>query len=124
MGWSPGSSRPCCCTGTYCAATPPLRTGGSDAPPSATSSAGTCWTSGRAAKPPKCIQGTAMHGDTGFPRADVEDDFLRARRHQVLARLANRLRREPDDVNLILPFDEVVAALGSEEHTSALQSQS
>ena len=53
-----------------------------------------------------------MHGDTGFPRADVEDDFLRARRHQVLARLANRLRREPDDVNLILPFDEVVAALG------------
>jgi hypothetical protein len=50
--------------------------------------------------------------DTGFPRADVENDFLRARRHQVLARLAQRLRREPDDVNLILPFDEVVAALG------------
>jgi hypothetical protein len=51
-------------------------------------------------------------GDTGFPRADVENDFLRARRRQVLARLAARLRREPDDVNLILPFDEVVAALG------------
>jgi len=50
--------------------------------------------------------------DTGFPRADVENDFLRARRHQVLARLARRLRREPDDVNVILPFDEVVAALG------------
>jgi hypothetical protein len=50
--------------------------------------------------------------DTGFPRADVENDFLRARRRQVLARLAGRLRREPDDVNLILPFDEVVAALG------------
>jgi hypothetical protein len=30
----------------------------------------------------------------------------------VLARLAHRLRREPDDVNLILPFDDVVAALG------------
>jgi hypothetical protein len=30
----------------------------------------------------------------------------------VLARLVQRLRREPDDVNLILPFDEVVAALG------------
>jgi hypothetical protein len=50
--------------------------------------------------------------DTGFPRSDVENDFLRARRRQVLARLAHRLRREPDDVNLILPFDEVVAALG------------
>jgi hypothetical protein len=50
--------------------------------------------------------------ETGFPRADVADDFLRARRRQVLARLAQRLRRGPDDVNLILPFDEVVAALG------------
>jgi hypothetical protein len=53
-----------------------------------------------------------MPADTGFPRADVENDFQRARRRQVLARLAHRLRREPDDVNLILPFDEVVAALG------------
>ncbi len=53
-----------------------------------------------------------MPADTGFPRADVENDFLRARRRQVLARLVRRLRREPDDVNLILPFDEVVAALG------------
>ena len=50
--------------------------------------------------------------DTGFPRADVENDFERARRRQVRARLGQRLRREPDDVNLILPFDEVVAALG------------
>src|SRR4051794_38820177 len=55
-----------------------------------------------------------MRADTGFPRADIENDFLRARRHQVLARLAHRLRREPDDVNLILPFDEVIAALGME----------
>lgn len=53
-----------------------------------------------------------MPPDTGFPRADVENDFLRARRRQVLARLVARLRREPDDVNLILPFDEVIAALG------------
>jgi hypothetical protein len=53
-----------------------------------------------------------MPADTGFPRADVENDFLRARRRQTMARLAQRLRREPDDVNLILPFDEVVAALG------------
>jgi hypothetical protein len=50
--------------------------------------------------------------DTGFPRSDVENDFLRARRTQVLARLAQRLRREPDDVNVFLPFGEVVAALG------------
>jgi hypothetical protein len=53
-----------------------------------------------------------MPAETGFPRADVENDFLRIRRRQVLARLAQRLRREPDDINLILPFDEVVAALG------------
>src|SRR5580704_13347895 len=53
-----------------------------------------------------------MPADTGFPNADAEHDFLRARRRQTLARLAHWLRREPDDVNLILPFDEVVAALG------------
>ena len=53
-----------------------------------------------------------MPADTGFPNADAENDFLRARRRQMLARLAHWLRREPDDVNLILPFDEVVAALG------------
>jgi len=49
---------------------------------------------------------------TGFPTADAENDFLRVRRRQVLSRLATWLRREPDDVNEILPFDEVVAALG------------
>ncbi len=53
-----------------------------------------------------------MPPETGLPQADVADDFLRARRHQALARLAHRLRREPDDVSLILPFDDVVAALG------------
>ncbi len=64
-----------------------------------------------------------MPADTGFPRADVENDFLRARRRQTLARLAQRLRREPDDVNLILPFDEVVAALGmTGERSLGLQS--
>jgi hypothetical protein len=50
--------------------------------------------------------------DTGFPTADAENDFLRARRRQVLSRLAAWLRRQPDDVSEILPFDEVVAALG------------
>ncbi len=50
--------------------------------------------------------------DTGFPATDAEHDFLRARRRAVLSRLATWLRREPDDVSEILPFDEVVAALG------------
>ena len=58
-----------------------------------------------------------MPRNTGFPRADAEDDFIRVRRRAVLARLANRLRREPDDVNMVLPFDEVVAALGREGET-------
>jgi hypothetical protein len=53
-----------------------------------------------------------MNRDTGFPIADAENDFLRARRRQVLSRLAAWLRRQPDDVNIMLPFDEVVAALG------------
>ncbi|MBP2320722.1 hypothetical protein JOF56_001107 [Kibdelosporangium banguiense] len=53
-----------------------------------------------------------MPADTGFPSADAENDFLRARRGQVLSRLAAWLRREPDDVNIMLPFDEVVDALG------------
>ena len=62
--------------------------------------------------PGRAAPGSSPCPDTGFPRADVENDFLRARRRQALARLAQWLRREPDDVNLILPFDEVVAALG------------
>ena len=53
-----------------------------------------------------------MPADTGFPRSDVENDFQRARRRQVLSRLARRLRRSPDDINLILPYNEVIAALG------------
>jgi hypothetical protein len=53
-----------------------------------------------------------MRGDTGFVRADAENDFLRMRRQQVLSRLSAWLRREPDDVNMVLPFDEVLSALG------------
>ena len=52
-----------------------------------------------------------MHFDTGLSWVDVDDDFSRARRRQVLARLAGWLRRRPD-VDRILSFDEVVAALG------------
>jgi hypothetical protein len=50
--------------------------------------------------------------DTGFPTSDAKDDFSRARRQRALATLAARLRREPGDVDLVLPFDEVVEALG------------
>jgi hypothetical protein len=50
--------------------------------------------------------------DTGFPGADAKDDFSRARRHRALAKLAARLRLEPGDVDLVLPFEEVVEALG------------
>jgi hypothetical protein len=54
----------------------------------------------------------AVPSDTGFPAADAQDDFLRARRRATLAKLAHRLAREPGDVDVILPFDEVVEALG------------
>jgi hypothetical protein len=50
--------------------------------------------------------------DTGFTAQDAQTDFSRARRRQLLSRLADRLRREPDDANVILPFDEVVEAVG------------
>jgi hypothetical protein len=50
--------------------------------------------------------------DTGFPRADAQYDFSRARRRRALARLANRLRGQPGDKLAILSFEEVVAALG------------
>ena len=53
-----------------------------------------------------------MGMDTGFPDSDARTDFSRARRRQVTAGIARRLRREPGDINHILPFDEVVAALG------------
>ena len=49
---------------------------------------------------------------TGFPGRDATDDFLRARRRQTLRRLAQSVARTPGDVDVILPFDEVVAELG------------
>jgi hypothetical protein len=61
--------------------------------------------------------------DTGFPTSDAQNDFSRARRQRALSTLAQRLRREPSDVNLILPFDEVVEALGrTGERSIGLQS--
>ncbi|AZG44789.1 chromosome partitioning protein ParB [Gordonia insulae] len=53
-----------------------------------------------------------MARDTGFPTADAENDFSRMRRHAEMSRLLAWFTRQPADVNTILPFDEVVAALG------------
>jgi hypothetical protein len=59
---------------------------------------------------------------TGFPGPDAQSDFARARRSQMMSELARRLRFEPDDVGYILPFEEVVDALGRvAEHDLGLQ---
>jgi hypothetical protein len=50
--------------------------------------------------------------DTGFPRADAENDFLRVRRHQVMATLAHRLRHEPAASDHLLQLNEVAGPLG------------
>lgn len=50
--------------------------------------------------------------DTGLPQTDAQFDFGRQRRRRALSRISARLRLEPSDVNVILPFEEVVAALG------------
>jgi hypothetical protein len=53
-----------------------------------------------------------MRHDTGFPSQDAQEDFSRARRRAMLARVSDRLRGQPSDVNVILPFEEVIEALG------------
>jgi hypothetical protein len=53
-----------------------------------------------------------MARDTGFPQTDAQFDFGRARRRRAASRIAHRMRGEPGDVNVILPFEEVVSALG------------
>lgn len=58
-----------------------------------------------------------MARDTGFPGPDAENDFSRQRRKAELARLSAWLTRQPADVNTVLPFDEVVAALGKTGET-------
>jgi hypothetical protein len=50
--------------------------------------------------------------DTGFPRADVENDFLRARRRQFLTALAHHLRLRRGDGDRLVRLDDVVGALG------------
>jgi hypothetical protein len=56
---------------------------------------------------------------TGLASADAQDDFLRARRRLAVARLRRWLRREPGDIDHILPFDEVIAALGRVQERDA-----
>ncbi len=48
----------------------------------------------------------------GSPRQDAQSDFARSRRRSVLARVGAILRREPTDIQHVLPFEEVVEALG------------
>lgn len=49
---------------------------------------------------------------SGLPDADAKAAFTRQRRRLALSQIAKRLRQEPGDVSLMLPFEEVVAALG------------
>ena len=51
-----------------------------------------------------------MHLDTGLMWVDVEDDFSRARRRHVLARVAGWLRGQRNATR-ILSLDEVIAVL-------------
>jgi hypothetical protein len=48
---------------------------------------------------------------------DASVDFDRERRRQALAKIASRLRMEPDDVSVMLPFEEVADALGRRGET-------
>jgi hypothetical protein len=64
-----------------------------------------------------------MARDTGFPQTDAQFDFSRSRRERALSRLAQGLRGDPSDLNVILPFEEVVEALGRvSERSLGLQS--
>jgi len=52
-----------------------------------------------------------LRGETGFPQADVDNDFQRARRRQVADRIAHSMRGQRASSSLV-PLDEVVGALG------------
>ena len=56
-----------------------------------------------------------------MPGLDAQTDFLRARRRAALGAMVARLRGVPDDVRLVLPYEEVVAALGYVSERSAGQ---
>ena len=50
--------------------------------------------------------------DTGFSSQDAQSDFSRTRRRAAIGRLVARLRGQAGDVSTLLPFEEVVEALG------------
>jgi hypothetical protein len=50
--------------------------------------------------------------DTGYDRADAENDFQRARRRQILSQVALQLQGKSAESSEMLLFDDVVAALG------------
>jgi hypothetical protein len=54
---------------------------------------------------------------TGQPREDAKIAFDRERRRRALSRLVSRVRFEADDVSHMLPFEEVVSALGATSRT-------
>jgi hypothetical protein len=55
---------------------------------------------------------------TGQPREDAKIAFDKERRRRALSRLMARMRFEADDVSHMLPFEEVVAALGATSRAS------
>ncbi len=56
---------------------------------------------------------------TGLSGLDAQHDFMRARRRATIAKLVARLRGEPDDVGVVLPYEEVIEALGFVSERSA-----
>lgn len=58
------------------------------------------------------MRGVTAPRSTGLHSQDAQNDFSRARRRASVSALAARLRGEPDDVRMVLPYEEVVAALG------------
>jgi hypothetical protein len=50
--------------------------------------------------------------ETGLPTQDARDDFVRQRRRETISRMARMLRGRSGSVDVMLPFDEVVSAVG------------
>jgi hypothetical protein len=50
--------------------------------------------------------------ETGFPQADVEDEFLRARRHHALGELGRRLHHQPAASSRLRTLDEAIPVPG------------
>jgi hypothetical protein len=49
---------------------------------------------------------------TGFPQADVDDEFLRARRQHVLGEIGRRLRHQPAADGRLRTLDEAIPVPG------------